>query len=190
MDAVVKGKFLKIEMPSQEVEPGSAVRLNRRNKGADSRFTASEMQRIDRKVAFDLDRQNMPFEWHGIEKHRRYKTFRWSGPSRRSTIDLPVHFKTDLLIRIIVVKSLAPPEAIRLLLRDKPLQSQIRKKLLGGFVIEAVARIADIPPSDRDFGITIEVDATRRPCDLGMGNDSRWLGVGVARVELEPLTKS
>ncbi len=100
-----------------------------------------------------------------------------------------MRFETDLLIRIIVVKSLAPPETIRLLLLDKPLQSQIRKNLLGGFVIEAVARVADFPPSDRDFGITIEVDATRRPCDLGMGDDDRWLGVGVARVDLEPLTK-
>ncbi|HAP48475.1 MAG TPA: hypothetical protein DCR30_14250, partial [Afipia sp.] len=88
-----------------------------------------------------------------------------------------------------VVKSLVPPETIRVLLRDKPLQSQIRKKLSGGFVIEAVARVTDLPPSDRDFGITLEVDATRRPCDLGMGEDDRWLGVGVARVELEPLTK-
>lgn len=189
MDAVVKGKFLKIEMPTQSVEPGSAVRLNRRNKGSDSRFASSEMQRIERKVAFNLDRQNMPFEWHGVEKHLRYKTFRWSGPSRRSTIDLPVRFETDLLIRIVVVKSLVPPETIRVLLRDKPLQSQIRKKLSGGFVIEAVARVTDLPPSDRDFGITLEVDATRRPCDLGMGEDDRWLGVGVARVELEPLTK-
>lgn len=187
MDAVVKGKFLKIEMPTQGVEPGSAVRLSRKNKGADSRFVAAEMQRVDRKAAFNLHSQNMPFEWHAIERHLRYRTFRWSGPSRRSTIDLPIHFETDLLIRIVVVNSLAPPETIRVLLRDKPLQSRIRKSLLGGFVIEAVARVADVPPSDRDFGITLEVDATRRPRDLGMGDDDRWLGVAVARVELERL---
>lgn len=189
MDAVVKGKFLSIEMPTRGIEPGSAVRLSRKNKGADSRFAAAEMQRVERKIAFDLARQNMPFEWHGIEKHPRYKTFRWSGPSRRSTIDLPVQFDTDLLIRITVVNSLAPPETIRILLRDKLLPHRIRKNLFGGFIIEAEARVADVPPSDRDFGITIEVDETRRPRDLGMGGDGRWLGVGVARVELEPLAK-
>ena len=187
MDAVVKGKFLKIEMPAQGVEPGSAVRLSRKNKGADSRFSASEMQRVTGKTRFDLTRQDMPFEWYHVEKHPRYKTFRWSGPSRRSTIDLPVYFETDLLISIIAVNSLAPPETIRVLLRDQPLPHRIRKKLLGGFVIEAEARVADVPPSDRDFGITLEVDATRRPRDTGMGDDNRWLGVAVARIELEPL---
>ena len=187
MDAVVKGKFLKIEMPAQGVEPGSAVRLSRKNKGADSRFSASEMQRVTGKTRFDLTRQDMPFEWYHVEKHPRYKTFRWSGPSRRSTIDLPVYFETDLLISIIAVNSLAPPETIRVLLRDQPLPHRIRKKLLGGFVIEAEARVADVPPSDRDFGITPEVDATRRPRDTGMGDDNRWLGVAVARIELEPL---
>ena len=187
MDAVVKGKFLKIEMPAQGVEPGSAVRLSRKNKGADSRFSASEMQRVTGKTRFDLTRQDMPFEWYHVEKHPRYKTFRWSGPSRRSTIDLPVYFETDLLISIIAVNSLAPPETIRVLLRDQPLPHRSRKKLLGGFVIEAEARVADVPPSDRDFGITLEVDATRRPRDTGMGDDNRWLGVAVARIELEPL---
>ncbi|MFX9061598.1 hypothetical protein ABTN34_17315, partial [Acinetobacter baumannii] len=91
----------KIEMPAQGVEPGSAVRLSRKNKGADSRFSASEMQRVTGKTRFDLTRQDMPFEWYHVEKHPRYKTFRWSGPSRRSTIDLPVYFETDLLISII-----------------------------------------------------------------------------------------
>lgn len=191
MQAVVSGKFQRIAMPSTHgVEPGWFVRLNRRNKGTDSRYKASEIKRIDRKVRFNLSGQAMPFEWHGIENHFRYGSFRWSGPSPRSTIDLPVHFETDLKIRIVVVKSLVPHEAIRILLRDRPLQSTIRKKFGGGMLIEAIARVADFPPSDRDFGITIEVDATRRPSDLGKSEDGRWLGVGVARIELEPLTGS
>lgn len=191
MDSVVKGKFLAIEMPTaHRDEPGWAVRLNRKNKGSDSRFAASEMQRIVRRTRFDLSGQAMPFEWHNIEQHPRYGTFRWSGPARRATIDLPVYFENDLLIRIIAVNSLAPPETIRIFLRDKLLPSVIQNKLGEGFVIEATARVADVPPSDRDFGVTIEVDATRRPCDLGIGGDGRWLGVGVARVELEPLTGS
>lgn len=188
MQAVVSDKFLKIAMPSiHGVEPGWFVRLNRKNKGSDSRYKASEIRRIDRKTRFDLSGQTMPFEWHGLEKHVRYGSFRWTGPSRRSTIDLPVRLETNLMIRIVVVNSLAPREAIRILLRDQPLQTTVRKPFRSGFVLEAVARLADIPPSDRDFGITIEVDATRRPCDLGVSKDGRWLGVAVARVELEPL---
>ncbi|CAN5346015.1 hypothetical protein BH10PSE11_BH10PSE11_37800 [soil metagenome] len=189
MQAVVSYRFQKTEMPSTHgLEPGWFVRFSRKNKGSDSRYKPAEIQRIDRKVRFNLSGQTMPFEWHGTEKHLRYGSFRWSGPSRRSTIDLPVRFETDLKIRIVVINSMVPREEIRILLHDQPLQSTIRKRLGKGFIIEAVARIADIPPSDRDFGITIEVDATRRPCDLGKGEDSRWLGVGVARIELEPLT--
>ena len=191
MQSVVSGKFLKIAMPSTHgVAPGWFVRLNRKNKGTDSRYKASEIRRIGSKTRFDLSGQAMPFEWHDVEKHFRHRSFRWSGPSRRSTIDLPVHFDRDLLIRIVAVNSMVPHETIRILLRDKPLQSTIRKQFRGGFVIESVARLTDIPPSDRDFGITIEVCTTRRPCALGASKDTRWLGVAVARVELEPLKAS
>lgn len=191
MEAVVRGKFLKIEMPSTHgVEPGWFVRLNRKNKGTDSRFDASEMQRVDGPIKFDLSDQAMPFEWHSIEQHPDEGSFRWSGPSRRSTIDLPVHFDRDLLIRIVAVHSLVPEDTIRILLHDQPLQATIREKQGGGFLIEAVARRSDIPASGRDFGITIEVDETRRPRDVGIGEDERWLGIGVARVELEPLVQS
>jgi len=189
MQAVVSDRFVKIAMPStHNLEPGWIVRFNRRNKGSDSRYKASDIRRVDRKLGFDMSGQTMPFEWYDLEKHLRYGSFRWSGPSRHSTIDLPVRFETDLKIRIVIAKSMVPHEGIRILLRDQPLQSTIRKKIGGGFVVEAIAHVADIPPSDRDFGITIEVDATRRPCDLGKGKDSRSLGVCVARIELEPLT--
>lgn len=191
MEAVVRGKFLKIEMPSTHgVEPGWFVRLNRKNKGTDSRFDTAEMQRVDGPMRFDLSDQAMPFEWHSIEQHPDEGSFRWSGPSRRSTIDLPVHFDRDLLIRIVAVHSLAPQDTIRILLHDQPLQATIREKQGGGFLIEALARRSDIPASGRDFGITIEVDETRRPRDVGIGEDERWLGIGVARVELEPLVQS
>ncbi|HEX7790775.1 MAG TPA: glycosyltransferase family A protein [Afipia sp.] len=190
LQAVVSYRFQKIEMPSTHgMEPGWFVRFSRKNKGSESRYTPSEIQHITRKVRFNLSGQTMPFEWHGTEKHLRYGSFRWTGPSRRSTIDLPVRFEADLKIRIVVINSMVPREEIRILLRDQPLHSTIRKRLGKGFIIEAVARVADIPPSNRDFGITIEVDATRRPCDLGRGEDSRWLGVAVARIQLEPLTR-
>jgi glycosyltransferase involved in cell wall biosynthesis len=189
MNSVVDGRFWKIGMPSTAgVEPGWFVRQNRKQKGSDSRFASRDIRPIEAKLRFDLDDQTMPFEWHSVEQHPVHGAFRWSGPGRSSTIDLPVVFDRDLLIRINAVASLVPREAIKILIWGRPLEIRIRDGHDGSFQLEAAARAADFPSSGRDFGITIEVDATRRPCDLGINEDTRWLGAAIGSVDLEPLS--
>lgn len=191
MEAVAGARFISVEMPSVHgVEPGWFVRGNRKNKGSDSRFKPSEIRRIDRKLRFDLSGQTMPFEWYAPERNRRHGSFRWSGPSRSSTIDLPVVFDTDLLIRIRVIDTITPRTSVAASIRGARLPSTVKKNFWGGFTIEAVAKTSDIAASDRDFGITIEVDATQRPRDLGINDDTRWLGAAVGWVELQPLPVS
>lgn len=187
--AMVAGKFVAIQSPATKgIAPGFFVRQSRKNKGSDSRFDPGSLHLVDRKLRFTLDDQSMPFEWHGLEQHPTGGSFRWSGPSPSSTIDLPVIFDSDLRIRIDVARSLAPSETIKVLIRDRPLDCRITPTEGDGFLIEADVRSADFAASTRDFGVTIMIDKTRRPIDLDINEDRRWLGVAVSSVEIEPLT--
>ena len=115
-------------------------------------------------------------------------THRWTGLSPSATIDLPVIFDRDLLVRIQIIAMMRPElvDSIRLSMHGQPLAFEIdRSQPLFGLVTKL--RRAEIAATDRDFGITIEVPVTR-PFDLGLGEDRRWLGVAIAWVLVSPLS--
>jgi glycosyltransferase involved in cell wall biosynthesis len=189
MQAVVSGRFFPIVAPpTAGIEEGEVVRLNRRFKGAASRFNRAALQRITEPTRFDLSSQTMPFEWHRIE-HDAGGSYRWSGPSTRATIDLPVLFDRDLRVRIDGVAMLRPELIgdIKLSIHGTPLSVSVGRK--GAmFVLETRLRRAEIAATDRDFGITIDTGTVTRPFDVGLGYDRRWLGVAISSVELSPLS--
>jgi hypothetical protein len=137
-----------------------------------------------------MEQQDMPFEWDVLETNER-GTFRWTGVSRTATIDLPIIFDRDLLVRIKILAMLRPErvDSLKLSVHGHPLDVRIDKRDL--IVLEAEVRRAHVN-KDRDFGVTIDTGGAARPCDVGLGDgtDRRWLGVAVNWIEVEPLTTS
>jgi hypothetical protein len=187
LEAVVAGRFAPIVAPPVKgIKAGEYVARNRRHKGSDPRFAPDTLVRITKRTRFGMEQQAMPFEWCELEQSEQ-GSFRWSGPSSVATIDLPVRLDRDLRVRVRVIMILQPELAgqIKLSLHGHPLDVSIARQGRG-YVIETIVRQADGDPA-RDFGITIDTGSVARPCDLGMGPDTRWLGVAVTGVELEPL---
>ena len=188
LQAVVASRFVAAGVPpTAGVEKGSLVRRNRRYKGLDSRFDAGTLRRIDRPTRFDVSQQSMPFEWQDAEVDPTHGAFRWTGPSPRATIDLPVIFDRDLAIRIQVIKTMRPDlaDSIKLSVHEHQLAVQVRRAG-STFLLEAKVTRAGVESTDRDFGVTIDAGAVARPCDVGRGPDRRWLGLAVNWIELRP----
>jgi glycosyltransferase involved in cell wall biosynthesis len=186
LQAVVSGRFSAIAAPPiAGIAEGEIVRRNRRHKGSDPRFDSKSLVRVERPVRFEMESQEMPFEWHGLE-HGERGSFRWSGPSRVATIDLPVLCDRDLRVRIDSMSLLpALAQNIQLSVHGNPLDVRVERRE-GRYLLETIVRRSDVDPG-RDFGITMDTGGVVRPCDLGMGKDERWLGIGVFAVALEPL---
>lgn len=167
---------------------GEIVARNRRFKGAAPRFDPDRLYSIDGPRRFELTEQDMPFEWHGLEQAEDGSTFRWSGPSTCSTIDLPVRFDRDFAIRIGLRQCLGPDSAeeIRLFRGDVGLPMRFETET-SGIVLASEARFDGSPHSPNGFSVTIDAGRVRRPADIGFGADTRWLGVAVAWIELSPL---
>ena len=198
LQAVVSSRFFAIGAPpTAGIKEGEFIARNRRHKGVDSRFAPHELKRIDAPVHFDMSTQAMPFEWHELEGEPP-NTYRWTGLSPSATIDLPVIFDRDLLVRIQVIAMMRPEliDSIRLSMHGRPLAFEIdRSQPLLGLVTKL--RRAEIAETDRDFGITIEVPVTR-PFDLGLERGSplarrcHCLGAGLAALRRDhrtPLTR-
>ena len=188
LQSVVSSRFLAIQNPSTEgIEEGAIMRMNRRLKGLERRFSPDAIKRIERLTRFDVTDQSMPFEWHPVEVNPAHGSFQWTGPKTRATIDLPVLFDRDLTIRIHVIGTMRPDlvDRIALSVHDQPLATSVRRTD-ATFMIEARVRRADVPDQDRDFGVTIDAGAVARPSDVGLGADNRVLGLAINWVELLP----
>ena len=188
IEAMVSGLFLPPQPFAPSTEKGAVVRRNRALKGVASRYRSDDLIRVEVATRFDMSAQEAPFEWYALETTPEGSTFRWSGPSRRATIDLPVVVDRDLGVSLHILMALHPDTiaATTLSIHERPLTVAVRPDGHGA-TLETVIRPADLADNGRDFGITLDAGALLRPCDTGASDDRRWLGVAVDWVELRPL---
>ena len=190
IEAFVAGKAHHAQMPRTiGVSEGGFARRNRRMKGLDSRYDPTILRRIDRQMRFDMANQNMPFEWHQLENHPKYGSLRWTGPSPRATIDLPIVFDRDLAVQIHIVFTVKDAiNTLKLSIHEQEIAHRVDRLREGTILVIAHLDHAAIAKPKRDFGVTLEIANTMRPLDLGeLYQDSRWLGLAVNWVELEPV---
>ena len=95
------GRSTRIRMPDPaSVRAGEIFRANRIAKGVEPRFGAEQLRSLDADETFRLDQEATGYEWHAVEQHPHFGSFRWTGPARRSTIELPVRLDRPLAMRI------------------------------------------------------------------------------------------
>jgi glycosyltransferase involved in cell wall biosynthesis len=202
IQSAVADRMIKVRLPTQPQGRGVIVDRNRKYKGAQSRFREAELATVSRPIRFDMRNQDMPFEWHGLEYlgrdrllrltglHRIWgrRTLRWTGPSRQSTIDLPIRFDRDLRIRIGLKTPIWPQlvDTLVISVHGQAIKHRIVKRNGRTIEIEADLRHDAIGKSDRDFGVTLEVAEVIRPCDVSDSPDTRALGLPVTWIDLRP----
>jgi hypothetical protein len=179
-------KYVRIEAPEPGT-PGATARYNASFKGT-ARKTW-ELLPIDETRRFYLDNQLEGFEWHGLEQDERGNSFRWSGPSRRSTLEFPVRLDRKLSLRVHIVLHLQQEmkRDVRLLLNGQEVESTV--ELIDGTWMMR----ASLPPAtgaaevnQGPLRLSFLTATTQRPYDLGMSGDRRWLGIAVNWVEFAP----
>ena len=179
------GMTIKIEMPSDEHPAGAVHKWHQRLKGIQPRFSNDELRTLDSLERFSITDHNGWMEWHEEEIHPTFGKFRWTGPQRRSTIDLPIRLDREFIIRIHILGALRiellPPQ-LKVGLNSVPVHME--RTDVGTFLLFARARPHE--RSDTSVSVTIELGATIRPCDLGNNPDQRRLGAMVNWIELEP----
>lgn len=189
VQAALAGRMITVSAPLPNNQPGFIADLNRRYKGAKSRFAESELVMVTRSMRFNMRNQDMPFEWHRLERRRFGRSFRWTGPCPNATIDLPIRFDRNLGIRIGLRPPLKPEviDTLTISVHDKPVAHRVTKRGRRRIEIEAKIFRDAVEASNRDFGVTLHVGEMIRPCDVSRSSDTRTVGVPVSWIEVRPL---
>ena len=192
--SVIEDRFIRIAVPGSpgNTAPnrakGEYVRENIRFKGSGSGDPPGYLRGAQR---FYLEGQARGFEWHALECDERHGSFRWSGPSRVSTLELPVWSLEPISVRVHVLQHLCEDLAadLRLTIDGVPAAATFEQTEWGTTMVSAVRRpdAADRPERMRQpLSVTLQLARTVRPCDRGPSDDHRWLGAAVNWVEVAP----
>lgn len=177
-----------------EIDPLASTRAEehpqqawRRYKGALPRQACSVAVEASG-LRFVVDEPFAGFEWHPPEAHERHGQIRWTGPSRRSSVPLPVRIvaPTRLTVHVTHLIENTTLDEARLSLNGHEHQATLLPTEAGTWLWSTVVT----PESIHGAGallLTIEVARTRRPLDISGGEDRRWLGLAVAWIELAPM---
>jgi hypothetical protein len=113
--------------------------------------------------------------------------WRWTGPSSRSSFYLPVRIDRPCELRILVLYTLREAELADATLwaGGHQLAAQWERQPDGTWIWSAPLDPSKLEGQPIDL-ITIHVPRPRRPIDLGVNEDRRWLGLSIGHVELIP----
>lgn len=175
-------RLIEMQMPAGGAQPpGGRYRANLTNRGL-ADIPATPLIQVQR---YSLDEHSSALDWHLVEHHPDWGTFRWSGPSPVTTIVLPVNTTSSFRICIQMLNWLQVDVAseVTISVGGRPLDTTCQTDGI------AMRFEADAPPQDGPLRIQLRVSQMRCPYFLTNRSspDHRWIGVCVNWVELRPL---
>jgi hypothetical protein len=181
------GKYARIEAPEPGA-PGEAARYNARYKGTSKQ--AAPAVSLERTTRFSLDDQLAGYEWYYLERDPKWGSFRWSGPSRISTLEFPVARDQALEIRLHVIGHFQRDllRDVELLVNGQRVRTAAETTEGGTSILRGLSPSASADAFRRQgTEVTLQVARTQRPIDLRINDDPRSLGVAVNWVEFSPV---
>ena len=162
---------------------GALHAQNRRFKGVEPSANPPPLTgRLQRR----LEQGTPGFEWHALETTAEAGSFRWSGPSTRASIQLPAPSSQALVLTIKLLRAVTPDTlaGLRVMLNGKPVGGALEQSPDGAVLLHL--RHDGIPGEPAGLLLTFEVPRTVSLAELGVGFDTRPLGIAVNWVEIAP----
>jgi hypothetical protein len=170
-----------------QMAPGAIHARNLQFKGI---APAQVYPRLDRTLHVDLREDTPGFEWHLLESLEPFGSFRWSGPSRKSSILLPVPADQAVAITVKILFAVTPATlaGLRVFLNGAATTATLDRQPDGSFLLRT-RHAGHTVPEGRPGGLllTLEVPRTVSFSQLGQSSDTRPVGIAVNWVEAKPI---
>ena len=191
--SIYAGRSNRIMLPdATALAPGEVFRANRIAKGVEHRFRPDELRSLAAAEQFGLEREPTGYEWHAVEENARFGAFRWTGPSERATIELPVRLGQPLTLRMHLLFAIDQRSLENLVVdaQGVPIETTLERTSAGTWLVNGVIEPSASATAPPYVQLTLRGLTAARPIDAGTGADTRRLGVAVNWVELAPLARS
>jgi glycosyltransferase involved in cell wall biosynthesis len=170
-----------------EDAPGSLHRKYLRMRGLD----APELCQLDATRRFSLKDQDGAFEWHGLESSPAAGTYRWSGPAPSASLILPIRVAIRFRVRLQILNHFRVDLAEEVTLRVAGHRAATVVEPVSEEIAQLESGVLEPLP---EGPVRIEITVKRRRCPFfetdGAFPDTRWLGVCVNWVEVEPVSEA
>lgn len=188
--AAIEGRLIEVRgcRPGKGLVGKQELAENRHFKASLTRSDPADCPLVTVTQRFTIPDQFAPFEWHEIERHPVHGPYRWTGPHLVSSFEVPVIVERPVLGRLTVIGEMEPR-----------IVQELKLSVEGRDVVPyCVTKVHDVTyfsfrfpwqegdkPWTRPL-VSIEVPYVKRPCDVMVSDDSRWLGVAVSSLEVRP----
>lgn len=172
---------------SVEAAPGLLSAITKVFKGAPDE--APQRERVHR-MRYTFDEKLAGLEWCGPEPNADFGTFQWSGPSTRSSLDLPLRTDGDLEVTIHLLAPLAMDvlDELRLVVNGDAIALDATPEPSGAFLLRGRIERDTLSKSNGETRLTFEVSRTVVPSELDpASNDHRRLGLPFHWIDIAPL---
>jgi GT2 family glycosyltransferase len=136
---------------------------------------------------FMMDDQDSTLDWHGVEQTSDWGTYRWSGPSPTAVLTLPVRVPSGFRICLQLLNWLGVniADEVGLFVSGEKVEFTCREMQSPAVCLEANLSAPQLSTGP----LRVQISAKLRCPYLeteGRSSDTRWLGVCVNWIELEP----
>ena len=138
---------------------------------------------------FRFDRKISGWNWQVLEQDPVHGAFRWSGPGRCATLDLPLAATSDIWLRFSVARAITEEVLASLVVKVNDEQIQVGRRRLenGATICEGYVPQAVLVARPGCVRVSFEVAKTVMPLEvIPDSEDDRLLAIAVNWVEVEP----
>lgn len=150
----------------------------------------SERHHAQHSFHFTFDQGVMGNNWYSVEEHPRYGKYRWTGPGRYSTIDVPVTVNAVACrVEFSIVSSITPEilSGFKLLANEEEVSLVKSYNQLGQIIFSGIIKPSKNHRKDTFLRITFEVEKSIAPITLNASiKDERPMGLALDRLDLYP----
>jgi len=150
----------------------------------------SERHHAQHRFHFTFDQGVMGNNWYSVEEHPRYGKYRWTGPGRYSTIDVPVTVNAvGCRVEFSVVASITPEilSSFKLLANEEVVSLEKSYNQSGQAIFAGIIQPSKNNRKNTFIRLTFEVEKSIAPITLNATiKDERPVGLALDRLDLYP----
>jgi glycosyltransferase involved in cell wall biosynthesis len=140
---------------------------------------------------FSVDDQESLLDWHGVERSEEWGSYRWTGPSPAAFLTLPVRAPARFRIHLQLLNWLGVDLASEVSLAVAGQKIEFTCAGTTAPIVELDAVVST--PEDSSGGpLRVQIACAHLRCPFfeteGRSPDTRWLGVCVNWIEVEPVS--
>lgn len=189
LTSVGSGEGHIMRMPNPHIPP--AVREEKAN-AVRGLGPQKPLQEFSAPLQFMMDALDGPLQWHNVENNPVHGAFRWSGPSRSTSICLPIRPKShcELKFKVLFFIHAEDADELKILIDGEHAIFETSRNQFGNYIFTVKYDPIRQPDRHGPLTVTFQLPRCYQPHDFNVNADLRYLGLALNTIDVVPITQT